>query len=40
MDRKHYLLEILVAQDDQGASHKVCGYEHLVKASVSAEFQQ
>ena len=40
MDRKLHLLETFVAQDDQDASYKVCGYEHLVQASVSAELQQ
>lgn len=40
MDRKLHLLETFVAQDDQGASYKVFGYEHLVHAPVSAGFQQ
>ncbi|NRF71281.1 hypothetical protein HLB44_30250 [Aquincola sp. S2] len=40
MDRKLHLLEAFVAQDDQGASYKVFGYEHLVHAPISAGFQQ
>ena len=40
MDRKLHLLETFVAQDDQGASYKVFGYEHLVQAPVAAESQQ
>lgn len=40
MDRKLHLLETFVARDDQGASYKVFGYEHLVQAPVSPWFQQ
>lgn len=40
MDRKLHLLESFVAQDDQGVSYKVFGYEHLVQAPVSSGFQQ
>ena len=40
MDRKLHLLETFVAQDDQGASYKIFGYEHLVQAHASPEFQQ
>ena len=40
MDRKLHLLETFVAQDDQGASYKIFGYEHLVQPPSSPELPQ
>ena len=40
MDRKLHLLETFVAQDEQGTPYKIFGYEHLVQALLSPEFQQ
>lgn len=40
MDKKLHLLDSFTARGSDGASYKVCGYEHLVKSDALLDGQE